>query len=44
MFLFNGDNVSYEEQKIILKVMNGHVRKKYIKTYIEVAKRMAGLK
>ena len=43
MFLFSGDSISYEEQKAILKVMNGCIRIKYIKTFINALKKMAGI-
>ena len=43
MFLFSGDSISYEEQKAILKVMNGCIRIKYIKMFINALKKMAGI-
>jgi beta-glucosidase len=43
MFLFSGDNISYEEQKAILKVMNGCIRIKYIKIFINALKKIAGV-
>ena len=43
MFLFSRDAISYDEQKIILKVMNGCIRKKYIKIFIDAVKRIEGI-
>lgn len=43
MFLFAGDTISYEEQEAILKVMNGNLRRKYVKMFVSALKKMAGM-